>query len=81
MDESGGQDVKTLHHASQKGIPRYPLFLLMLMKTLLICLSFLLLSGVAQAGGEKRTEVPVGDSPALGPADAPVTIVEFIDFQ
>ena len=50
------------------------------MKRLLICLCFLLLSSMAQAE-EKRTDVPVGDSPVLGPADAPVTIVEFIDFQ
>ena len=28
-----------------------------------------------------RIEVPAGDSPAMGPADAPVTIIEFIDFQ
>ena len=30
---------------------------------------------------EKRTDVPIGDSPSMGPADAPVTIIEFIDFQ
>jgi len=30
---------------------------------------------------EERTEVPIGDSPTMGPADAPVTIIEFIDFQ
>ena len=49
------------------------------MKKLFIILCLLLFS-VAQAE-EKRTELPVGDSPALGPADAPVTIIEFIDFQ
>jgi protein-disulfide isomerase len=30
---------------------------------------------------EKRYVVPIEDSPALGPADAPVTIIEFLDFQ
>ncbi|MBI5556421.1 MAG: hypothetical protein HY885_02150 [Deltaproteobacteria bacterium] len=54
----------------------------MMKKTLpiLIAFVFLFLLGLAHAE-EKRIEVPVGDSPALGPADAPVTIIEFIDFQ
>lgn len=26
-------------------------------------------------------DIPIGDSPTFGPADAPVTIIEFIDFQ
>ena len=30
---------------------------------------------------EKRFSVPIGDSPATGPANAPVTIIEFLDFQ
>ena len=30
---------------------------------------------------ERRVNIPVGDSPQKGPADAPVTIIEFIDFQ
>lgn len=51
-----------------------------MMKKLLICISILLMFGAAHAT-EKRTEVPVGDSPSFGPADAPVTIIEFIDFQ
>jgi|GEM_PF-6133214 len=29
----------------------------------------------------RRIEVSVGDSPALGPADAPITIVEFSDYE
>lgn len=33
------------------------------------------------AAADKRYEIPLADSPTLGPADAPVTIVEFIDFQ
>ncbi len=51
-----------------------------MMKKALICIVVLLLFGVAQAS-EKRTEIPIGDSPSLGPADAPITIIEFIDFQ
>ncbi len=30
---------------------------------------------------EKRYNVPIGDSPAYGPANAPVTIIEFLDYQ
>ncbi len=55
-------------------------FFLAMMKNTLMCLCLLLLFGVAQAG-DQRTEVPIGDSPTLGPDDAPITIVEFIDFQ
>ena len=28
-----------------------------------------------------RYSVPAGDSPTIGPANAPVTIVEFVDYQ
>jgi hypothetical protein len=30
---------------------------------------------------EKRFPVPIGDSPSTGPMNAPVTIIEFLDFQ
>jgi hypothetical protein len=30
---------------------------------------------------EKRFTVPIGASPSIGPSDAPVTIIEFLDFQ
>ncbi|NCO83663.1 MAG: hypothetical protein GW872_04830 [Nitrospirae bacterium] len=30
---------------------------------------------------EKRYNVPILDSPVLGPANAPVTIIEFLDYQ
>jgi len=29
----------------------------------------------------QRFQVPIADSPRLGPANAPVTIIEFLDFQ
>ncbi|MGW8323521.1 MAG: hypothetical protein ACWGSD_18405 [Thermodesulfobacteriota bacterium] len=53
-------------------------------KTSLLLLVFYLLSSLfalSSAADEKRYDVPLGDSPVLGPADAPVTIIEFLDFQ
>jgi hypothetical protein len=50
------------------------------MKKLPFVLAFFLLA-VAVSAEEKRYPVPLGDSPALGPPDAPVTIAEFLDFQ
>lgn len=50
------------------------------MKKLLICITLLLMFGVAHAA-ELKTEIPIGDSPVMGPANAPITIIEFIDFQ
>jgi uncharacterized protein involved in high-affinity Fe2+ transport len=64
----------------RKGDTEVSPFLFIMMKKLLSCIFVLLLFGTALAA-EKRTEVPVGDSPAMGPANAPITIIEFIDFQ
>lgn len=41
----------------------------------------LLFLAVTAGAEEKRYSVPIGDSPSMGPADAPVTIIEFLDFQ
>lgn len=51
-----------------------------MMKKTCIAIMLLLLLGAARAE-EKRTIVPPGDSPSFGPANAPITIIEFIDFQ
>jgi protein-disulfide isomerase len=50
------------------------------MKKLLLFV-ILFLAASASLAQDKRYDVPVGDSPVLGPADAPVTIIEFLDFQ
>ncbi len=50
------------------------------MKKILIVLAAVLLALPAASQGN-RVAVPLDNSPSLGPADAPVTVVEFIDFQ
>jgi protein-disulfide isomerase len=41
----------------------------------------LLLVAAGSAGAGQRLRVETGDSPTLGPAQAPVTVVEFVDYQ
>ena len=50
------------------------------MRTCMIYLTVLIFASALYAD-EKRFSVPVGNSPTIGPANAPVTIIEFIDFQ
>ena len=40
-----------------------------------------LLAAVPAGAADVRYDVPAGDSPSIGPANAPVTIVEFLDYQ
>ncbi len=42
---------------------------------------FIILAASSLFADEKRFSVPLGDSPSTGPDNAPVTIVEFLDFQ
>jgi hypothetical protein len=49
-------------------------------KNILSLLAMLLLWSGA-AWGSERITVPLADAPARGPTAAPVTIVEFLDFQ
>jgi len=51
-----------------------------MIKKLLSCFFVLLLLSTAYAE-QQRTDVPIGDSPSFGPENAPVTIIEFLDFQ
>ena len=41
----------------------------------------LLLAASQAAAADVRYTVPPGDSPSVGPANAPVTLVEFVDYQ
>jgi hypothetical protein len=50
------------------------------MKKLIVILAVILASSLGY-GEEKRVSVSIGDSPTAGPADAPMTIIEFLDFQ
>lgn len=49
-------------------------------KLLPVLLFFLFISSLAQ-GEEKRYSISIDNCPILGPADAPITIIEFLDFQ
>ena len=40
-----------------------------------------LLAAVPAGAADVRYTVPAGDSPSIGPANAPVTIVEFVDYE
>ena len=50
------------------------------MKFKVVAASLVLLFSFASAEVQ-RFNIPIGDSPQKGPPDAPVTIIEFIDFQ
>lgn len=47
----------------------------------LIFLIFLIFVPLSIYSQEKRYNIPTEDSPSIGPKDAPVTIVEFLDYQ
>ncbi|MHB1013132.1 MAG: hypothetical protein ACYC37_09560 [Desulfobacteria bacterium] len=46
-----------------------------------VWISLTLLAAVPAWAAEVRYVVPAGDSPSIGSANAPVTIVEFLDYQ
>ncbi|HMK44442.1 MAG TPA: hypothetical protein VK445_09925, partial [Dissulfurispiraceae bacterium] len=51
-----------------------------MMRIIIIGCLCIVLAGAASAE-QTRYEIPLDDSPFIGPASASVTIVEFIDYQ
>lgn len=50
--------------------------------TMVVLIALLALPAAGgQATEEKRYQIPLESSPSSGPADAPVTVFEFLDFQ
>jgi protein-disulfide isomerase len=50
-------------------------------RRLALWIALTLLAAVPAWAADIRYSVPAGDSPTVGPANAPVTIVEFLDYQ
>lgn len=50
-------------------------------RRLALWVALTLLVTVPAGAADVRYDVPAGDSPFIGPANAPVTIVEFLDYQ
>ena len=48
---------------------------------LALWMALMLLATSPAGAADIRYDVPAGDSPSIGPANAPVTIVEFLDYQ
>jgi len=50
-------------------------------RKLLPAFLFVLLLSTSAFAAEQRHSIPIDNLPYLGPADAPITIIEFLDFQ
>ena len=50
-------------------------------RNLLLTFLFVLILSSPGNSAEERYNIPIDNCPILGPADAPVTIIEFLDFQ
>ncbi|MCE5194697.1 MAG: DsbA family protein [Nitrospiraceae bacterium] len=53
----------------------------MKVRILVLAVVMILSSVIFSYADEKRYSLPIENSPSYGPADAPVTIIEFLDYQ
>ncbi len=56
-------------------------FALFLKRYFLLAWMLIVLVPVSGSALSQRYDIPVGDSPSWGPEYAPITIIEFIDYQ
>jgi hypothetical protein len=52
-----------------------------MLRKLLPAFFFVLLLASLGHTAEQRYSIPIDGCPVLGPTDAPITIIEFLDFQ
>jgi hypothetical protein len=69
------------YHKEGTSVPSLFYFWRSTMKNALSILALLLLIAGTTYSADKRVDVPIGDSPSMGPENSPITIIEFIDFQ
>ena len=50
-------------------------------RRLVLWITLALLAAIPARAADIRYTVPAGDSPSIGTVNAPVTIVEFLDYQ
>jgi hypothetical protein len=78
-------EARVFHRCNLHGLLPVPMFLsgkrgVHMKRSGVIFVIAFLLASCAATTSQKRASVPIDDSPQQGPASAPITVVEFIDY-